>query len=103
MLKCDFCSDLVGEKYKRYPCKDFVPKVGGIVEDKTGHTTIFNMAGDWCGCLTCSDLIDKEQWDELLERSAQTFMEKNVTNFTKDQVKILISELHREFRENRKP
>jgi hypothetical protein len=67
MSICDFCSE--PHVAWRYPAKSFVAYViAGVVGQSVG---------DWAACRTCHALIEADNRTALLERSLQTFIEKN--------------------------
>ncbi len=67
MSICDFCSE--PHVAWRYPANSFVAYViAGVVGQSVG---------DWEACRTCHALIEAADRKALLERSLQTFFEKN--------------------------
>jgi hypothetical protein len=89
MHLCDFCSS--NEIFKMYPNRQTVEMMPGIID-----------SGGWAACRTCADLIDAERWQDLCQRSADTFME--IYGFPKHErptIEAAMNEIHRGFRENR--
>jgi hypothetical protein len=95
---CDFCSGK--EIYADYPASDFnvwqVPK-------PDGSKLNINSQSDWAACKTCAELIDAESWNALLERSLETFRRKYGAILPEAEMRKSIADLHRQFRENRRP
>jgi hypothetical protein len=67
MMICDFCS--APSPTWKYPCKDFQALDLDVLK---GVST-----GAWSACEICHCLIDSGNMRELLDRSYNTFIEKN--------------------------
>jgi len=84
---CDFCSS---EKWERvYPCQDF--DIAGLPATSVGS---------WCACDACAELIDAEKWDELAERSINSFPYQ-VSQAERPVLVAFIKETHKQFRDRR--
>jgi hypothetical protein len=93
---CDFCSGT--PIYASYPAKTFTAQQ---VENPDGKKLNINSQADWAACKTCADLVDASQWDALLQRSVKTFRVKFGGMIPERDLRKFISDLHRQFRENR--
>jgi len=93
---CDFCSST--PIYASYPAKTFTAQQ---IEQPDGKKLHLNSQADWATCKACADLIDASQWDALLSRSIETFRKKFGNMVPERDLRDFISNLHRQFRENR--
>lgn len=88
---CDFCSS--PKVWTSYQCEDFVMGKGELLETSS--------VGQWAACNICAQLIDAGKWDELLQRSIDTFMDKHAV-IPREVVTSFITRLHKMFREHMK-
>lgn len=63
MIVCDFCSS--PDVLWTYPAHDTVP----ITVTGKSARIILESVGHWAACQHCHDLIERELWNDLLERS----------------------------------
>lgn len=83
-IVCDFCSS--DKPMTAFHAKDFKMLEG-----------VLNSTGEWAACLECRDLVLAEKWDELENRSVETF--QSSTPIPKEMVRVFIKGLHKKFRE----
>ncbi len=97
-LICDFCSS--PDTFYAYFAADFVatevavPAVG---------TFALNSLGAWLACRECTNLIEGERWEELLDRSFRTFREMHgaelgMTAEDEPGIRELLRQIHSGFR-----
>ena len=99
----DFCSS--SQIVWRYPCKNFGVTAYMLPKDPELPAVEFpwGSAGDWAACVTCSALIEDDDWDALAERSLTTSpaYETLEAHMATGEVKRAILKLHKEFRKYR--
>jgi hypothetical protein len=95
MAICDFCSS--ENVVKRYPAADFTAPA-----PFSNHVLEQVSMGDWAACPTCASLIDRGQWNTLLNRSIDSFYSLNGHIIPRKALTDAITVLHQQFREHRK-
>lgn len=91
---CDFCS--ATPIYASYDCADFVmdtPMGKQVPLDSVSKEA-------WAACKVCSELVDKEDWEGLLDRSVETFRQKYGTVIPADWLRPELRKVHDLFRRN---
>jgi hypothetical protein len=66
-LVCDFC--LEGNPRWAYPARDFDLQVGPVAH---------HSQGGWAACPTCHDLIERDDFEQLLQRAAGAFAPESI-------------------------
>ena len=87
MSICDFCS--APKPARRYSCRPFKmtgPKLRSV--------------GGWAACNACAELIDADRWEDLADRSVDSFLKKYPV-IARERALREIQELHQQFRDNR--
>lgn len=90
---CDFCAS--PDVYAAYGCESFAVKLDDkfVSESRDG----------WSACKICSEMIDRERWADLLDRSVDSFaLRYGLPYFARHELKREISQLHAQFRAHRK-
>lgn len=82
---CDFCSS--GVPVASYSAADFVLAGGGGAS-----------FGGWMACRICDDLIRRDDWDGLAERSASMFERKHQTGTSHEELVRNLHDLHTQVR-----
>lgn len=99
-IQCDFCTSL--DVRWTYPCEDFTIErtfsATGVYADLRQETQKIkltsSLTGGWAACDTCHALIEANDREGLLKRSAELDPTKRMSLHTK---KELIAPLHTEF------
>jgi hypothetical protein len=95
---CDFCSSR--DVFYAYLAADFI---AAEVVVPTAGTFALNSLGAWLACRECTDLIEGERWQELLDRSFRTFREIHgaelgMTEEDEPRIRELLRQIHAGFR-----
>jgi hypothetical protein len=93
---CDFCS--APELYANYPAKTLT---AWQLKDPDGNMLNVNSGSDWAACRACAALVDAGNWDALVERGIQWFRMRYGAATPEAELRQVIRDLHRRFRENR--
>ena len=89
MKLCDFCS--TAEIFKLYPNRETVEALPGVTD-----------SGGWTACRACAALVDAENWEDLADRSTDTFMQTyQLDKSERPELRNAMREIHRGFRQNR--
>ena len=95
---CDFCSSR--DLFYAYLVADFI---AAEVVVPTADTFALNSLGARLACRECTDLIEGERWEELLDRSFRTFREIHgaelgMTEEDEPRIRGLLRQIHAGFR-----
>ena len=95
---CDFCSSR--DLFYAYLAADFIAAEAVV---PTAGTFALNSLGAWVACRECTDLIEGERWEELLNRSFRTFREIHgaelgMTEEDEPRIRGLLRQIHAGFR-----
>ena len=64
---CDFCQ--TSPVFTVYPCSNFV--VNGL------PVFLERATGAWATCRKCAELVDREKWSDLTERTYRKFLKRH--------------------------
>ena len=70
--RCDFCSS--PDPIKDYECDDYVMRIVHLEDGREVNTQELDSIGVWAACHTCSDLIESDNEEGLIEHSAREFI-----------------------------
>jgi hypothetical protein len=95
---CDFCYSR--DLFYAYLAADFI---AAEVVVPTAGTFALNSLGAWVACRECTDLIEGERWEELLDRSFRSFREIHgaelgMTEEDEPRIRGLLRQIHAGFR-----
>jgi len=98
---CDFCSSQ--QVFQVYMAEDFMAIE---LRARDGHPLYLNSTGGWAACRECAVLIEAEKWDDLLERSCQTFKASmpiflSLTLEEEGEIRRMMRGVHEQFRKLR--
>ncbi len=99
---CDFCSS--PDLFYAYLAADFT--AAEVVIPNAG-TFALNSLGAWLACRECTDLIEEEKWEELLDRSFRSFRELHgpemgMTEADEPTMREFLRDIHAGFRSFRR-
>lgn len=99
---CDFCSS--PDLFYAYLAADFT--AAEVVIPNAG-TFALNSLGAWLACRECTDFIEEEKWEELLDRSFRSFRELHgpelgMTEADEPKMREFLRDIHTGFRSFRR-